>query len=308
MSFTYLLCFGLLILKTEGLVNLAQLTPYRGTPSQSSTYPGNPWTADKAVDGHLEVNRDETTCSFTQNYRFNEAWWKFPLLIDSNVAYLEIQFRQGSVHSQTGFSVYVFNDTSYTPPSIDGLLFSHDPATCPNQLMNVTVNRVTRGIALYNSRKSPLQTSCTNYNRDHATIEICEVRVMGCQAKHYGPNCTFCDRKCLDNQCDAFDGSCIYGCKNPTMKPPHCNVPECLDGYFGTPCRKCGNCLNQAPCDKNTGECQRCKQHWELPHCSVCEDGFYDLNCSQSCGHCEAGTICEKVKGGVPKRMSRSLD
>lgn len=83
------------------------------------------------------------------------------------------------VHGQTGFSVYVFNDTSYTPPSTDGLIFSHDPATCPNQLMNVTVNRVTKGIALYNSRISPLQTSCTNYNRDYATIEICEVRVMG---------------------------------------------------------------------------------------------------------------------------------
>lgn len=83
------------------LENLAQLPAYKGTPSQSSTYHDTIWTADKAVDGHLEVGRDESTCSFTQNMVSQEAWWKLPLNIYSNVAYLEIQFRRGSKYSHT---------------------------------------------------------------------------------------------------------------------------------------------------------------------------------------------------------------
>ncbi|MES1922952.1 hypothetical protein MHBO_004483, partial [Bonamia ostreae] len=92
---------------------------------------------------------------------------------------INISLSIAAVHRQTGFSVYVFNDTSYTPPSTDGLVFAHNPATCPNQMMNVTVNRVAKGIALYNSKTFPLQTRCAGYSRQHAVIEICEVRVMG---------------------------------------------------------------------------------------------------------------------------------
>ena len=35
-----------------------------------------------------------------------------------------------------------------------------------------------------------------------------------------------------------------------------CDPPECEDGQYGVNCyQQCGECLNQAPCDKRTGHC-----------------------------------------------------
>lgn len=80
---------------------------------------------------------------------------------------------------QIGFSVYVFNDTSYIPPSTDGLVFSHDPECYLNQTMDITVNRVTKGVTLYNANTSYVHVINPNDTFPHTTIEICEVRVMG---------------------------------------------------------------------------------------------------------------------------------
>lgn len=79
-----------------------------------------------------------------------------------------------------GFSVFLFNDSSFVPPYPPGYhIFTHDGSTCLQQGMNITVNKVTRGIALYNSRNNLLQASCAGYDPLITTIEICEVMVMG---------------------------------------------------------------------------------------------------------------------------------
>ena len=44
--------------------------------------------------------------------------------------------------------------------------------------MNITVNRLTKGIALYNAKDPPLDTSCAGYV-NFSTIEVCEVQVLG---------------------------------------------------------------------------------------------------------------------------------
>ena len=44
--------------------------------------------------------------------------------------------------------------------------------------MNITVNSLTKGIALYNAKEPPLNTSCPGYETS-ATIEVCEVQVLG---------------------------------------------------------------------------------------------------------------------------------
>ena len=44
--------------------------------------------------------------------------------------------------------------------------------------MNITVNRLTKGIALYNAKEPPVNASCPGYTT-FATIEVCEVQVLG---------------------------------------------------------------------------------------------------------------------------------
>ncbi|XP_056002509.1 uncharacterized protein LOC130049224 [Ostrea edulis] len=88
-----ILCVGLAVTPVSCFVNLAQLPQYRGQASQSSTYPKKPWTADKAVDGYLQYDNNESTCSFTRNWASITAWWKFSLRKSANVAYLENHFR-----------------------------------------------------------------------------------------------------------------------------------------------------------------------------------------------------------------------
>ena len=61
---------------------------------------------------------------------------------------------------------------------LDTLVFSHNTTTCPHRVMNITVNRLTKGIALYNAKDSPVNASCPGY-ATFATIEVCEVQVLG---------------------------------------------------------------------------------------------------------------------------------
>ncbi|XP_061180591.1 scavenger receptor class F member 1-like [Saccostrea echinata] len=80
--------------------------------------------------------------------------------------------------------------------------------------MNITVNRVTQGIALYNSKNPPISTICKGYEPSFATIEICEVFVMECKDYKYGPNCVFDCGHCKNNTlCSKIDGTCENGCE-----------------------------------------------------------------------------------------------
>ncbi|XP_062619828.1 uncharacterized protein LOC134281365 [Saccostrea cucullata] len=212
---------------TKGLENLSQLDTFRGIASQSSSYYSTSrYNADKAVDGILEDAGGEETCSITVgNHGEEEAWWKLPFKQMSNVAYLEIYFRSSTVNRHVGFSVFVFNNSAYIPPSNPSQhkVFTHNPSKCLERVTNVTINKVTQGIALYNPKEPTSRTVCRGFEPNFATIEVCEVNVMGCPSKHYGDNCTLCDVKCRDRQCDAFNGSCIYGCSETVTETPYCS-------------------------------------------------------------------------------------
>lgn len=83
-----------------------------------------------------------------------------------------------AVDRHTGFSVFVFNDTNIEPPN-GSKVFTHNTATCPQNVMNVTVNRVTTGVAIFNSNNANLKQFCGGYDTLFASIELCEVYVMG---------------------------------------------------------------------------------------------------------------------------------
>ena len=85
-----------------------------------------------------------------------------------------------AVNRHVGFSVYVFNESHFVPPSTGSgyTVFSHNTTTCLQRVMNITVNRLTKGIALYNAKDSPVNTSCPGYTT-FTTFEVCEVQVLG---------------------------------------------------------------------------------------------------------------------------------
>ncbi|XP_062593830.1 scavenger receptor class F member 1-like [Saccostrea cucullata] len=289
------ICIGMSLVDTaESLENLAQDISYRGKASQSSVYFDGSANADKAVDGHLEESGKDY-CSFTRSKDFKAAWWKFTLIQTTNVAYLQIFLRKGTVNRHIGFNVFVFNASSYTPGSAGGIkVYTQKPSSCLNQVMNVTVNKITKGIAIYNSKSPPLITSCNGYEPTFATIEICEVMVMGCHFHQYGESCKNCSLRCLNRLCDAFNGSCIYGCSKRFIEPPDCMI--CKDGYYGHNCEKtCGKCKIGTICQKITGICPRgCQNHWNGSKCDVCENDFYGDSCEEKCGHCKPETNCNR--------------
>ena len=85
-----------------------------------------------------------------------------------------------AVNRNVGFSVYVFNESSYVPPTNGPgyTVFTQDTATCPNRVMNITVNKLTKGVALFNAKDPSSNSTCEGYTT-FATIEVCEVQVMG---------------------------------------------------------------------------------------------------------------------------------
>ncbi|XP_062603358.1 receptor-type tyrosine-protein phosphatase kappa-like isoform X3 [Saccostrea cucullata] len=297
----HVICVGIIFINvTSGLENLARNLAFKEEASQSSTHDAGWATADKAVDGHLEGD-GYNECSFTRAFWGKTAWWKLTLTQWSNVAYLQFFFRKSTENRHIGFNVIVFNDTSYAPSSSesdDGYkVFTQDPSHCIKQEMNVTVNRVTKGIAVFNSKDPPLNTTCKGYVPGFATIEICEIKVMGCHFQNYGQNCRPCPSKCLNQECDAFDGSCIYGCSDKLFEPPDCMF--CRDGFYGNNCEgTCGKCNNNAVCNKITGICpDGCHYQWNGSLCNVCQSSFYGGNCTKTCGHCKPGTYCHNVTG-----------
>ena len=84
-----------------------------------------------------------------------------------------------AVNRHVGFSVYVFNESNFVPSNGSGhTVFSQNITTCPQRVMNITVNRLTKGIALFIAKEPPVNTSCSGYTT-FATIEVCEVQVLG---------------------------------------------------------------------------------------------------------------------------------
>ncbi|XP_056003701.1 multiple epidermal growth factor-like domains protein 10 [Ostrea edulis] len=299
------------------------MTEYGGQASQSSTYPDHPWTADKAVDGYLQHDNNESTCSFTKDFTSPTAWWKFSLRKTANVAYLEIYFRNRSADRHVGFSVFVFDDLGFMPTSSSpNKVFTQGSSPCPTPVLNVTVNKAARGIALFNTKNPPVETNCEGYEQDKrfSTIETCEVNytyvikqcfnicywLTGCPYAHFGENCSPCGL-CQDGLCDVFNGSCIQGCSTHGMKPPFCIL--CQDGFYGSDCTlPCGQCRHGSHCNKTTGICtEGCQGKWSGTKCDVCGKGFYGKDCNRACGKCKQD-YCDKDTGVCPNGCQRRWD
>ncbi|XP_061180534.1 multiple epidermal growth factor-like domains protein 10 [Saccostrea echinata] len=276
--------------------NLQGIASWNVAPHESS------WTADKAVDGNTNQTYLPTCAIAAFNINvYKSVWWKVWLTRKFNIAYLEIYLRSGTTSRATGFSLYTYEDVSYNPPFGDtgSLVYRHDPMSgCPVSIYNITVNKLAQGIAFFNERPDGFTSSCLSVDILKTTIDICEVRVMGCDQNRYHFGCTdACSDKCKNRHCDAFNGSCIYGCFDPNAVSLDCIV--CDNGTYALNgrCVQCGHCKHDTPCDKGTGRClSGCEENWTGDLCKECVDGFYDKDCSRKCGNCLEG-VCDKTNG-----------
>lgn len=264
------------------------------------------WTAGKAIDGNTNQSYLSNSCAITDfdRNRNTSIWWTVWLQKKFNVAYIEIYFRSDTYIRSTGFSIYTYIPQNFYPLSDPKhLVYHHDPMSgCPSSVMNITVNNLTQGIAFINTRPQGYTSSCFGDNTMYTGIEICEIRVMGCDIWRYSDECTrSCSSKCSGG-CDAFNGSCIHGCSDPNALTIDCIV--CTHGQYISHkvCVDCpGHCKDEGQCNKLTGMCNNgCSNQWTGTFCNICSANYYGSHCNTQCGHCKDNDVCNNITGHCP--------
>nr|XP_022304836.1 laminin subunit alpha-1-like [Crassostrea virginica] len=306
---TELCVFLILVTWVSGFVNLAHDTAkaLQGTANMSEPPQKPAWSAGNAVDGNTDQEL-LTSCvimDYTNNYK--TVWWKVRLQNRFNVAYLEVYFRGSTITRSSGYYFYSYDSSEvFDPNSLNqrNFIYHHDPISgCPASIKNITVNKLAQEIVFINKRPSDYRSNCAGDNLGITTVEICEVKVMGCDSNRYSYSCgNVCDYKCKLQRCDAFNGSCIYGCTDANALTIDCVV--CQDGQYlsNKVCRPCpGHCKDGAPCNKSTGRCDNgCSNYWTGIFCETCPLGYYGDDCNNVCGKCAGNDVCNNHTGDCP--------
>nr|XP_022308369.1 uncharacterized protein LOC111114368 [Crassostrea virginica] len=215
-------------------VNLAHDTSQglQGTANMSEPPQNSEWSAQKVVDGNTDQETLTTCAIMDYSKAYKSVWWKVRLEKRFNVAYLEVYFRGSTSTRASGYYFYSYDSTEvFNPNSPDpnNLIYHHDPNSgCPTSIKNITVNRLAQEIVFINKRLTNYSSSCAGDDLTKTTVEICEVKVMGCNEDRYSSNrCdNRCNTKCKNRHCDAFSGSCIYGCADSKALTLDCIVFE----------------------------------------------------------------------------------
>nr|XP_022306518.1 multiple epidermal growth factor-like domains protein 10 isoform X2 [Crassostrea virginica] len=277
----------------------------QGTANMSEPPQKPEWSAQKVVDGNTDQETLTTCAIMDYSKAYKSVWWKVRLEKRFNVAYLEVYFRGSTSTRASGYYFYSYDSTEvFNPNSPDpnNLIYHHDPNSgCPTSIKNITVNRLAQEIVFINKRLTNYSSSCAGDDLTKTTVEICEVKVMGCNEDRYSSNrCdNRCNTKCKNRHCDAFNGSCIYGCADSNALTIDCIV--CPDGQYisNKQCVPCpGHCVDGAPCDKLTGRCNNgCSNYWTGEYCETCLSGYYGNDCNTQCGKCAGNEMCDVNSG-----------
>ncbi|XP_033729931.1 scavenger receptor class F member 2-like, partial [Pecten maximus] len=185
-----------------------------------------------------------------------------------------------------GYEVYLSNTTVRRREDRCFIDVSQSVDDIQSHVNHRECNGTAQYVTIYNHRESPKRQS---WYSDDALLELCEVKVYGCEVGKYGSG--NCDQTC--------PSSCRGGLCNPSSG--HCL--DCQDGYYGNRCEsECSNTCGSNVCEKVTGDC------------TDCQDGFYGLRCSIQCPANCGSNVCGKDNGyctahpGItPLRLSEPL-
>ena len=88
-----------------------------------------------------------------------------------------------AIYRETGYYFYSYDSTErFDPnsPNSNNLIYHHDPLSgCPASIQNITVNRLAQEIVFINKRPPDYNSTCEGDDPRKATLEICEVKVIG---------------------------------------------------------------------------------------------------------------------------------
>ncbi|XP_061180689.1 receptor-type tyrosine-protein phosphatase T-like [Saccostrea echinata] len=291
---------------------------------QQHPYVGQPWGADKAVDGRFD-NRGAlgNQCTISANVAETATWW-VNLGGVLSIHHITIYYRtdnlpwgitNGYTERFLGFSVYISNTTNKD----DGMLCFKDTMYTKATIPNVTtIECIKHGrYAIYYNERLPSADYPDGYSPT-AFNELCEFEVYGCPTSDvYGENCDLpCPQNCQEGHCNIVVGSCL-GCV-AGYKGPRCEQ-QCDNNRYGLECiLTCGNCSNRVQCNHVNGSCPNgCDAGAKGDKCDQeCPPGEHGKNCAEQCkpncrscnrftGVCESGcfpgwkgTFCENECDG----------
>ncbi|XP_056003724.1 uncharacterized protein LOC125660814 [Ostrea edulis] len=264
--------------------------------------------AFNAIDGDTGVHKPCAAMDVSGGY--GSIWWKVWLQKIVNIAELKIYFQPATIYRSTGFSIYVYDNESYIPPSdVSGrLVYQHDPTTgCPPSRMTIVVNRTAQGIAYYNTRQRAINSPCIDKSPDIKVVVICEVVMLHGMVE--------IARMCVMKA--AKTSNVMYTMVNvnmavvirigmePIVQNVIANITRMtVAGYVDTVRMESDVTtslgivimgVNQIGRDLSV-ERYRVKLLYPILFIE-CDSNHYNSDCSGLCGHCKDGELCHSITG-----------
>ncbi|XP_069126703.1 receptor-type tyrosine-protein phosphatase alpha-like isoform X2 [Argopecten irradians] len=267
------------------------------TASQSSNQETNKWRAERGIDNCTLQKIDQNCCTHTKTQDFKEAWWRVNLGESHTIQRITIYYRDGTAHRFAGYSLYVSNTTNQA----QGFLCYKDNSTLA-QNVNINPTHQCPSVAQYVIVHNQVNNPKYDWQDNFATLELCEVQVMGCPVGKYGSgNCDHtCSVDCFGGNCNSVSGFCFY----------------CFDGKYGNDCQLTCSANCNKSCEKDSGQCDACTagktgvscedncavncvscSRSSATDCFECITGKYGDQCGSDCpGNCK-DRVCLKSNG-----------
>ncbi|XP_061169367.1 uncharacterized protein LOC133178662 [Saccostrea echinata] len=248
--------------------------------SQSSTYALR--NASYANDGNL--NTKEFSCAHTATCsNQSKAWFQVDLGRPHRIQHVKIYYRREGNEpddwKQYRFRKFYLDVSDYS--ATESMTSQRtrcytDNTTEPNlppNIIDIPCKQLARYIIVESTYKAP-----EDYRSTGPILEICEIEVYGCNARHYGSNCSKkCSVNCVQEICNIINGSCIFGCKS---------------GYYGHMCNESCSLSCPSACDRYTGYCDGiCPVDYFGHFCKKLCNSNCAGGCNRETGLCEYGCI-----------------
>ncbi|XP_033730417.1 multiple epidermal growth factor-like domains protein 8, partial [Pecten maximus] len=262
-------------------------------------------TSENAVDGIYNQRLDNNSCVH-QALEQTEVWWRVDLQKEVTIENVEIYYREenswtGWKNRFAGYEVYLSNTTERRREDRCFIDVSQSVDDIQSHVNHHECNGTAQYVTIYNHRESPKRQW---WYSDDALLELCEVKVYGCEVGKYGSrDCDLtCPSSCRGGLCNPRSGHCLgcqngyYGFKCAHRCPVNCgsngcdkaygDCTGCQNGNYGFQCSyRCPVNCGSNGCDKDNGDC------------TGCQNGYYGFKCAHRCPVNCGSNGCDKAYG-----------